>query len=75
MSDVIGSDNEENQKIYQKGVIIMYKRKTVYAYIDGKKLIDVVQAALENNIMLDDMKKILIKENPGHTITFKIEEY
>ena len=53
----------------------MYKRKTVYAYIDGKKLIDVVQAALKNNIMLDDMKKILVKENPGHTITFKIEEY
>ncbi len=53
----------------------MYKRKTVYAYIDGKKLIDVVQAALENNMMLDNMKKIIIKENPGHTITFKIEEY
>lgn len=53
----------------------MYKRKTVYAYIDGKKLIDVVQAALENNMMLDNMKKILVKENPGHTITFKIEEY
>lgn len=53
----------------------MYKRKTVYAYIDGKKLIDVVQAALDNNIMLDDMKKILVKENPNHTVTFKIEKY
>lgn len=53
----------------------MYKRKTVWLYVDGKKTIDVVQAALENNIMLDDMKKILIKENHGHKITFKIEEY
>lgn len=26
-------------------------------------------------MMLDNMKKILVKENPGHTITFKIEEY
>ena len=26
------------------------KRKTVWAYLDGKKLVDVVQAALDNNI-------------------------
>lgn len=30
------------------------KRKTVWAYLDGKKLVDVVQAALDNNMMVDD---------------------
>lgn len=49
------------------------KRKTVWAYLDGKKLVDVVQAALDNNIMVDDMKKQLIKENPGHKVTFKCQ--
>ena len=49
------------------------KRKTVWAYLDGKKLVDVVQAALDNDMMVDDLKKRLIKENPGHEITFKCE--
>ncbi len=49
------------------------KRKTVWAYLDGEKLVDVVQAALDNNMMVDDMKKVLIKENAGHTVTFKCE--
>jgi hypothetical protein len=49
------------------------KRKTVWAYLDGKKLVDVVQAALDNNMTVDDMKKALIKENPGHEITFKVQ--
>ena len=49
------------------------KRKTVWAYLDGKKLVDVVQAALDNNMMVDDLKKRLIKENPEHKITFKCE--
>ena len=31
------------------------KRKTVWAYLDGKKLVDVVQAALDNNMMVDDL--------------------
>lgn len=46
--------------------------KTVYAYIDGKKLCDVVKAALDNNMMVDDVKQLLIKENVGHDITFKL---
>lgn len=42
------------------------KRKTVWAYLDGKKLVDVVQAALDNNMMVDDMKKLLVnKFSPG----------
>jgi len=49
------------------------KRTTVWAYLDGKKLVDVVQAALDNNMMVDDMKVLLIRENPGHEITFKVQ--
>lgn len=49
------------------------KRKTIWAYLDGKKLVDVVQAALDNNMMVDDMKKALIAENPGHEVTFKVQ--
>lgn len=49
------------------------KRKTIWAYLDGKKLVDVVQAALDNNMMVDDMKKLLIAENPGHEVTFKVQ--
>lgn len=49
------------------------KRKTVWAFLDGKKLVDVVQAALDNNMMVDDLKKRLIAENPGHKVTFKVQ--
>ena len=47
-------------------------RTQIWAYLDGKKLVEVIQAALDNNMMVDDMKKALIKENPGHEITFKV---
>ena len=49
------------------------KRTTVWAYLGGKKLVDVVQAALDNNMMVDDMKAMLVRENPGHNVTFKTE--
>lgn len=49
------------------------KRKTVWAYLDGKKLANVVQAALDNNMMADDLKAQLVKENPGHEVVFKVE--
>ena len=49
------------------------KRITVWAYLDGKKLVDGVQAALDNNMMVDDMKAMLVRENPGHEVTFKAE--
>ena len=48
-----------------------YKKKTVWAYLDGEKLVDVVQAALDNDMTVDDMKKLLVLENPGHEVTFK----
>lgn len=41
--------------------------------LDGKKLINVVQAALDNNMMADDLKAQLVKENPGHEVVFKVE--
>ena len=44
------------------------RRKTVWAYLD-----DVVKAALDNNMMVDDLKQVLIKENPGHVVTFRCE--
>ena len=49
------------------------KRTTVWAYLDGKKLVNVVQAALDNNMMVDDMKAMLVRENPGHEVTIKTE--
>jgi len=49
-----------------------HKRTYIWAYLDGKKLIEVIQAALDNNMMVDDMKQLLIKENPGHEVTFKV---
>lgn len=49
------------------------RRKHIWAYLDGKKLVEVIQAALDNNMMVDDMKKMLITENPGHKVTFKVE--
>lgn len=50
------------------------KRKHTYiwAYLDGKRLVEVIQAALDNNMMVDDMKKLLVSENPGHKVTFKV---
>ena len=48
------------------------KVKTVWAYLDGKKLCDVVEAALDNNMGVDEVKKLLIQENPGHEVTFKV---
>lgn len=49
------------------------KPATIWAYIDGKKLVDVLQAALDNNMMVNDVKKTLIAENAGHEIEFRVE--
>ena len=49
----------------------MRSNMTIWAYLDGKKLVDVVQAALDKNVMVDKMKKILTGENYGHKVTFK----
>jgi len=51
----------------------MWKPKTIIAYLDGKYLCDVVYAALDNNKMVDEMKRILVEANPGHKVEFKVE--
>ena len=51
-----------------------YKKKYIWAYLDGEKLVEVIQAALDNNMMMSDLKKKLIAENPGHEVTFKTEQ-
>ena len=30
------------------------KRAYIWAYLDGKRLVEVIQAALDNNMMVDD---------------------
>lgn len=47
-------------------------RAYIWAYLDGKKLVEVIQAALDNNMTVDDMKALLVKENPGHDVVFKV---
>lgn len=48
--------------------------KTVYAYIDGVRMWDVLQLALDNNVMLDEMKERIRKENDGFEVEFKPEK-
>jgi hypothetical protein len=48
------------------------KRTYINAYLDGVFLVEVIQAALDNNMMVDDLKKRLVAENPGHDVTFKV---
>lgn len=50
------------------------KKKKIWAYLDGRKLVEVIQAALDNNMTVADMKQLLIRENPGHRVTFQIVE-
>lgn len=51
----------------------MKARKKIWAYLDGEKLVEVIQAALDNNVTVQVMKELLIKENPGHEVTFKVK--
>lgn len=50
----------------------MRGKASIWAYLDGKRLVEVIQAALDNNMMVDDLKAKLIAENRGHEITFKV---
>jgi hypothetical protein len=47
------------------------KRRKLWAYLDGKKLVEVIQAALDAKMMAADVKERLVRENPGHRVTFK----
>lgn len=51
----------------------MNKRKTVYAYINGVRMWDVVQLALDNNLFLDDIKDKILVENSDFSVDFKVE--
>ena len=51
----------------------MNNRKTVYAYINGVRLWDVAQLALDNNMFLDAMKKRILIENSDFSVDFKVE--
>lgn len=51
----------------------MNKRKTVYAYINGERMWDVLQLALEHNIFLDDMKERILIENRDSHVEFRVE--
>lgn len=47
--------------------------RKVVAYLDGELLVDdVLQAALDNHMMLDDLKRRLVAENPGHKVEFRV---
>ena len=48
------------------------KMRTIVAYLDGKKLVDVVRAALDNDMTVAEMKEVLILANPGHKVTFRM---
>ncbi|AFQ46244.1 hypothetical protein [Desulfosporosinus meridiei] len=48
------------------------KRKKIWAYLDGKRLVEVIQGALDNNMTVTDMKALLVKENPSNEVTFKV---
>lgn len=48
------------------------KKSTVWCYIDGKKHCDVVQWALAANVTVSDAKKMLAKQYPDMTVTFKV---
>ena len=50
---------------------ITMKRTYIWAYLDGRKLVEVIQAALDNNMTVSDLKAKLISENPRHEVTFK----
>ena len=47
------------------------KRKYIWAYLDGKPLVEVIQAALDNNMTVDDVKKLLIRKTPGMKLRSK----
>lgn len=51
----------------------MWKPKTIYAYVDGKRICDVVDEALRLNVMAVEMKKRIEKEYAGHDVEFKVE--
>ena len=50
----------------------MWKPKTINAYLNGVKLCDVVAEALNNNVMVNEMKRRIKEQYPG--VEFKVEQ-
>jgi hypothetical protein len=48
------------------------EKELIWAYLDGQRLVEVVQAALDNNMTVSEVKALLIKENPGQEVTFRV---
>lgn len=48
--------------------------KSLFAYVDGKRVCDVVRRAWDEEIVLDVIKKQIIEENKGKVVEFKFEE-
>ena len=46
----------------------------LWAYLGGEKLVEVIQAALDNNMTVNELKAKIIKENAGHEVEFKVEK-
>ncbi len=46
--------------------------RKIWAYLDGRRLCEVVQAALDNNMTVAELKQKLIEENRGHVVTFRV---
>ena len=49
----------------------MWKPKTINAYVDGKKVCDVVKEALACNVMAEEMKRRIKEQYPD--VEFKVE--
>lgn len=50
----------------------MKTETTIWAYLDGKKYVNVAQAAFDNHKDIREMMSSLVEENPEHKVTFKI---
>lgn len=48
------------------------KQKSIWCFLNGKKHCDVIKWALAANVMKDEAKKLLIAQNPGAEVTFKV---
>ena len=51
-----------------------YKKKYIWAFLDGEPLVEVIQSALDNNMLVGGMKDLLIRENPGHKVEFRVKD-
>ena len=52
----------------------MWKPKTVYAYVDGKLLCDVVDEALRLDILATKLKERIQRKYRKHKVEFRVEE-